>query len=77
MKRTVRTLAIAMVVCAAAYGTSHAAPIAPLTGIYTQSNKFTQVYWHRHYWGWHRRYWWHRRYYWGYPRPYYWGWRPY
>jgi hypothetical protein len=33
--------------------------IAPLTGIQTQSNDVTQVYWHRH-WGWHR--------------PYYWGW---
>jgi hypothetical protein len=72
MRKSVLTLAIAMIIYATAYGTSHAMPIAPLTGKQTQSNDVTQVYWHRH-WGWHRHYWgWHRPYYWGWRRRWWW-----
>ena len=73
MQKLVRKLAFAIIICATVYGTSHAVPITPLTGIQTQSN-VTQVYWHRHWhrhWGWHRH--WYRPY-WGWYRPY-WGWR--
>jgi len=66
MKRTACALAVAAVLSIAAYGTSHAAPIAPLPGVRTQTNNITQVYWYHHRWYPHR--YWHRRY---------WGWRPY
>ncbi len=81
MIRTICALAVAAVISMAAYGTSNAAPIAPLPAAQTETGAITPVhyrhyhyYYHRHwhpyrYWGW-RPY----RYYWGYPyRPYYWG----
>jgi hypothetical protein len=87
MKRTACALAVAAVICTAAYGTSRAVPIAPLTGVQAQSNNITQVYWYhhrwhphrywqRHYWGWrpYRPYWaggWHSNWGWGWSR---WGW---
>lgn len=42
MKRTACALAVAAAVSIAAYGTSNAAPIAPLTGVQTQSNNTTR-----------------------------------
>jgi hypothetical protein len=77
MKRTVRAFAVATLICAATYEASHAAPIAPLTGIQAGSGNITLVYSH-HYWH-SYRYYWRRRY--GY-RPYWWPqaqyhWSPY
>ncbi len=47
MKRTVCAFTVATLICAATYETSHAAPIAPLTGIPAGSGN-TLVYSHRH-----------------------------
>ncbi len=82
MIRTARALAVAAAISMVAYGTSNAAPIAPLPAAQTETSAMTPVYYrhyhyyyHRpwrpygYYWGW-RPY----RYYWGYPyRYYYWG----
>ncbi len=78
--RTVCALVAAAVISVAAYGTSNAAPIAPLPAAQTETGPITPVYYrHYHYYRpyWHPyRYWGWRpyRYYWGYPyRYYYWG----
>jgi len=67
MRRAVCAFAIAMLICAAPYETSHAASIAPLTGI--QTSQLIQVSSHYR----HRLvipvYYWRPRY--GY-RPYWW-----
>jgi hypothetical protein len=70
MGRTVCAFLVAALVCAATYETSHAAPIAPLTGILAGSGNITLVdshhYRHSHryivvpltrHYG-YRRYWW-------------------
>ena len=44
MKRTVRAFAVATLICAATYERSHAAAIAPLTGIQAGSGNITLVY---------------------------------
>ena len=44
MKRTVRAFAVATLICAATYERSHAAAIAPLTGIQAGSSNITLVY---------------------------------
>jgi hypothetical protein len=46
MKRTVCAFAVATFICAVTYGTSRAAPIAPLTGI--QTGHLIQVYSHHY-----------------------------
>jgi hypothetical protein len=38
----------ATLIFAAVSGTSQAAPIAPLSGVTTDSGQLTKVYWHRH-----------------------------
>jgi hypothetical protein len=48
MLRTVFALAVATLMIAAVSGTSQAAPIAPLSGVTTDSGQLTKVYWHRH-----------------------------
>ena len=48
MKRTVCAFAVATLICAATYETSHAAPIAPLTGIRAWSDNITLVYSHHY-----------------------------
>ena len=48
MKRTVCAFAVATVICAATYETSHAASIAPLTGIRAGSDNITLVYSHHY-----------------------------
>ncbi|HXW49693.1 MAG TPA: hypothetical protein VEK31_09640 [Xanthobacteraceae bacterium] len=81
MKLTAYALVVAAVIGTGACGSSHAAPIAPPSGVKIQSNNMTQVSWHRHRWYpphyWERRYWGWRPY-----RPYLgwgvgWGWSPY
>ncbi len=66
--RIVCALVAAAVVSVAAYGTSNAAPIAPLPAAQTETGAITPVY-YRHYHYYHRPYW--------HPYRYYWGWRPY
>jgi len=64
MLRSVRALAVAVVISACACGIAKTAPIAPLV-VQTQPGNFTQVYYyHRHYWRG------------SYPYRYYWGWHP-
>ena len=48
MKRTVCAFGVATLICAATYETSHAAPIAPLTGIRAWSDNITLVYSHHY-----------------------------
>ncbi len=48
MKRTVCAFAVATLICAATYETSHAAPIAPLTGIQAGSDNNILVYSHHY-----------------------------
>ena len=48
MPRIVCTFSVATLICAATYEMSHAAPIAPLTGIQAGSGNITLVYSHRH-----------------------------
>jgi hypothetical protein len=48
MRRTVCAFAVATLICAATYETSHAAPIAPLTGIRAGSDNITLVYSHHY-----------------------------
>ena len=85
MIRSARVLAVAAVISATA-GISKATPIAPLTGVQTDSSNITQVYYrpyyHRYYGYYHRHYYrhhygyyhpyYHRRYY-GYDTRYYYG----
>jgi hypothetical protein len=46
MLRTIFALAVAGLVLTAVSGTSQAAPMAPLTGVTTDSGTVTQVHWH-------------------------------
>ena len=74
MKLTVCAFTIVTLICVA---TSHAAPIAPLTGIPTPNN-ITQVYWYHHHRYWYRYsyrpYWWPpHRYHWDPNGPERWG----
>jgi len=62
--RSARVLAVAAVIFATACGISKGTPIAPLTGVQTDSSNITQAWY-----GYHRHYY-HRHYY-GYYRPYY------
>ena len=48
MKGAVCAFAVATLICAVTYETSHATPIAPLTGIRTGSGSITLVYSHRY-----------------------------
>jgi hypothetical protein len=48
MRRTVCAFTVATLICAARYETSHAAPIAPLTGIQAGSGNITLVSSHRY-----------------------------
>jgi len=48
MRWTVRAFAVATLICVAWYETSHAAPIASLTGIQTALGNITPVSSHRH-----------------------------
>jgi hypothetical protein len=48
MKRTACAFAVATLICAVTYGTSRAAPIAPLTGIRAGSDNITLVYLHHY-----------------------------
>jgi hypothetical protein len=48
MKRAVCAFALATLICAATCETSHATPIAPLTGIREGSGSITLVYSHRY-----------------------------
>jgi hypothetical protein len=76
MKRAAVVLAVAVVIGTAAYGTSHAAPIAPLTGVETRLNNPTKVYWYRQ----RRHFSWRAYPYWvwgAYPSRHYWDPRPY
>jgi len=77
MKRTASVLAVVAIMSAAAYRTSVAMPIAPLTGAQTQSNNITQIYWYHH--RWYPNQYWRRPYlsWGGYPSRYYWDPRPY
>jgi hypothetical protein len=51
MLRTVFALAVATLVLVAVSGTSQAAPIAPLSGVTTDSGQVTKVWYrHRHCW---------------------------
>ncbi len=83
MRRTLYALAVAVAMSVAAYGTSHAVPIAPLSAAQTESGAITQVHYRYHHYYYYRH--WHPyryygwrpyRYYWGYPYRYYY-WRPY
>jgi hypothetical protein len=66
----VRTLALAATISAAVYGTSYAAPIAPLPRDQLATNSdVTQVSYHRHhyynyypYHHHHHHHWWHHHY---------------
>ncbi len=59
MKRMVFAFALAAITFVAAYGTSNAAPIAPLPeGVATSSGNIVKAYyWHHHYY--HHRHWYH------------------
>jgi choline-glycine betaine transporter len=59
MKRMVFALALAALTFVAAYGTSNAAPIAPLPeGVASNSSDIVKAYyWHHHYY--HHRHWHH------------------
>ena len=48
MRQIVCAFAVPTLICAATYETSHAAPIAPLTGIQARSANITLVYSHRY-----------------------------
>jgi hypothetical protein len=48
MKRAVCAFAVATLICAATYQTTHATPIAPLTGIQAGSGNITLVYSHHY-----------------------------
>jgi len=63
MIRTMFAMAVAGLVFAAVSGTSQAAPIAPLSGVASESGNLTPVY-YRHGWrgGWHRHCWWRHGY---------------
>ena len=51
MLRTVFALAVATLIFAAVSEASQAAPIAPLSGVTTDSGQVTKVWWrHRHCW---------------------------
>jgi hypothetical protein len=76
MKRTVRAFAVATLICAATYQTSHAAPIAQLTGIragnitlvrYRIVVPLTRRYGYQPYW------WPQGQYHWGFFGPERWG----
>ena len=64
--RSARVLAVMTVIFATPCGISKAAPIAPLTGLQTESSNLSQAWY-----GYHRPY--YRRHYHGYYRPYYHG----
>ncbi len=74
MRRVVFALALAALTFVAAYGTSNAAPIAPLPeGVATSSGNVVKAYYHHHH---HYRYYWHHHYYhhrhWRHHHWYYW-----
>jgi hypothetical protein len=48
MERAVCAFAVATLICAATYEKSHAAPIAPLTGIQAEPGNITLVYSHHY-----------------------------
>jgi len=55
MTRTVFAIAAAAVIFAAVFGTSQAAPIAPLAGVSAaDTGQLTPIYWHHHH---HRHCW--------------------
>ncbi len=72
MKRTLCALAVAVAMSVAAYGTSHAVPIAPLPAAQTDSSAITPVHYRYHHYYYHR-YWHPYRYYGWQPYRYYWG----
>ncbi len=67
MKRVVLALTLAALTSMAAYGTSNAAPIAPLPeGVASNSGNVVKAhYWHHHYYPyyWHHHYYHHRHWY--------------
>jgi hypothetical protein len=79
MRRTVCAFTGATLICAATYGTGHAAPIAPITGTQGERDGVTLIYSHRnrivipltrHY----RPYWWPQgQYHWSPFGPERWG----
>jgi len=48
MPRIVCAFTVATLICAATYEMSHAAPIAPLTGVQAGSGNITLIYSHRY-----------------------------